>query len=317
MGDGSTLPAVAMFPASDHVAEQLAALRALAPRLEIATEPAACDPHRTEAILCFGLAAGLAARLPRLRLVASVGAGVSNILASGELVPHVAVTRVVDPAQAGGVAQYVVGQLLRHFREFERYRDQQREGLWQRWPARDAAGCQVGLLGLGHIARPVAGALHQLGLPVIGWSRSGRAFPELAGVFAGPVQLDEFLSACDCLLCLLPGTRQTRGLLGVSQLRRLRPGAFLINVSRGGIVDETALVALLDEGHLGGAALDVFAEEPLPLDSPLWRHEKIMLTPHIAANPSVAVTVHQFLDNLCRLRDGAPLLHTIDRQAEY
>jgi D-3-phosphoglycerate dehydrogenase/glyoxylate/hydroxypyruvate reductase A len=135
--------------------------------------------------------------------------------------------------------------------------------------------------------------------------------------FTGEQGLEGFLRASTYLVCLLPFTEQTRNLLDKEKLALLPKGAYLVNVARGGIVAEDELVALIDSGHLAGATLDVFATEPLPAESPLWQHEKIVVTPHVAAQPSVEPVVAQFLENLRRLEAGETLINEVNRQIGY
>ena len=306
-----------MLLSSEVVAARHRALRETAPELEVVTNLDDCDPERIDALFAFKLAPGVVPRLPNLKLVASVGAGADGLLAAGDIPPQVWVTRVVEPGLGLSMAQYVAYQVLRRFRGFDGYEAQERERQWQRHPIPVGRAHTVGVMGVGEIGSAVAQALLALGLRVTGWSRSGRPVAGMHAMYAGDAGLAAFLAQTDTLVCLLPFTPATRGLLDGALLRRLKPGAFVINAARGGILDEPALVALVDEGHLAGAALDVFATEPLPADDPLWRHPRIAVTPHIAAQPTVQGAVAQFLDNLQRVRSGAAPLHAIDRTAGY
>jgi glyoxylate/hydroxypyruvate reductase A len=310
-------PVVLMLLTSEFVVARHQALREMAPQIQVVTDPAACDAARIDAIFAFKLPNGLAGGLPNLRLVASVGAGADGLLSAADLPPSVAVTRVVEPGLGFSMAQYVAYQVLRPFRQFAQLEAQQREGRWARLPIPDARAHTVGLMGLGAIGRQVAAALAALGFKVVGWTRSGRSVDGVERVYGGAQGLQEFLSGVDTLVCLLPFTADTRGLLNAELLGRLRPGAFVVNAARGGIVDETALLDLVARGHLRGAALDVFETEPLPAAHPLWRQPGLVVTPHIAAQPSVQGAVRQFVDNLQRLRDGRALLHTVDRDSGY
>jgi glyoxylate/hydroxypyruvate reductase A len=171
-------------------------------------------------------------------------------------------------------------------------------------------------MGIGAIGSVVATALEGLGFRVVGWARSASAERKVH-TFTGPQGLEGFLRASNYLVCLLPFTDETRNLLDKEKLALLPKDAYLVNVARGGIVAEDDLVALIDSGHLAGATLDVFATEPLPAESPLWQHEKIVVTPHVAAQPSVEPVVAQFLENLRRLEAGETLINEVDRQLGY
>lgn len=307
---------VLMLLTSDFVTARYEALRARAPDLNIVTELASDLEPDITALFAFKLPAGIAPRLPNLQLAASVGAGADGIISAPDLPAHVRVTRAVEPSLGASMAQFVSLQILRQFRSLPRLEQQHAAGEWKRLPVPDARQTTVGIMGLGSIGAVVADVVAALGFDVIGWTRSdGRA--SRVPVFIGEEGLDAFLERSDFLVCLLPGTAQTAGLLGRSRLARLPSGSFVINAARGGIVVEDDLLALVDEGHLGGAAMDVFATEPLPPNSALWRHDKILVTPHIAAQPSVGPVVEQFIENLGRLAEGRPLLHEVDRSLGY
>jgi len=313
----SDLPTVLMPISSDFVAARHAALCAKAPQLRVVTDLADCDVSHIDALFTFKLSPGIAPRLPNLKLAASVGAGADGLLAAGDIPAHVAVTRVVERGLGLSMAQYVAYQVLRRFRNFDVFEAQAREHRWVRAPIPDSRAHTVGLMGVGEIGSVVAEALTALGFKVIGWTRSGRAVASVARVFAGDKELSAFLGMSDTLVCLLPFTNDTKGLLNSETLQQLKPGAYLVNAARGGIVNELDLLALIQSGHLTGAALDVFANEPLPLGDPLWSHPQIAVTPHVAAQPSVAAAVDQFIENLNRVRSGQTPLHTVDRLIGY
>ena len=304
---------ILVLATSSFVQAQLDALRALAPHETIHTDvDAAAD---AEALLAFKLAPGVAARLPRLRFIAGAGAGVDDLLAS-DLPPGVPVTRPQDPLQAARMAQYAALAVLRWHRVLPRYEAQQRTHTWARHLPEPEEAWTVGLMGCGAMGRVVAQALLRFGYPVRAWTRTPHKEPDVE-CFSGPEGLEPFLGGTRVLICLLPLTPQTRGLIAAPVLSQLPRGAYVINVSRGALLDEADLVAALDAGHLAGAALDVYAQEPLPATSSLWANGRILLTPHIAATPRPQVAAAQLLDNLQRARRGEPLLHSVDRARGY
>lgn len=305
-----------MLLSSEFVKSRYEALRAQAPDLQVITEiEGATDPDVT-ALFAFKLPAGIASRLPNLRLAASVGAGADGILSASDLPANVKVTRAVEPGLGYSMAQFVSLQILRHFRSLPAMEHQHAAGEWKRLAVPDASQVTVGIMGLGSIGAVVADALVALGFKVIAWTRTS-AREARVPVFIGESQKDEFLTQSNYLVCLLPFTPETKGSLDGASLRKLPKGSFVVNVARGGIVVEDDLLALVNAGHLAGAALDVFATEPLPASSPFWKHERILVTPHIAAQPTVRPVVEQFLENLQRLAQGQPLLNEVDRNVGY
>ncbi|NTE99995.1 glyoxylate/hydroxypyruvate reductase A [Agrobacterium tumefaciens] len=305
-----------MLLTSDFVTARYEALRAQALDLKIITEIGSESDPDVTALFAFKLPAGIAPRLPNLRLAASVGAGADGILSAPDLPSHVKVTRAVEPGLGFSMAQFVCMQILRHFLSLPTMEKQHAAGEWKRLPVPDARQTTVGIMGLGSIGSVVANAVAALGFNVIGWARSDKGTTNVP-VFVGASGLDAFLRQSNYLVCLLPATPQTSGLLDRKQLSKLPRGSYLINVARGGILVEQDLLATINEGHLSGAALDVFATEPLPTDSAFWGHKKVLVTPHIAAQPSVSLVVNQFLDNLRRLANGELLIHEVDRSLGY
>ena len=291
------------------------ALRRAAPDIPVWTDADDPPAGAVEAILAWRLGPGVLPRYPNLRVLCSTGAGVDKLLVD-DLPPGLPVTRVVDPAQGIEMTQYVVAQALAFTRELPRYAAQQARRDWTRHPVRPAACCRVGVMGLGEVGQAIAAAFGPLGYPVAGWSRTRRDVPGVA-TFAGREELPAFLARTDILVCALPLTAETRGLLRRDTLARLPQGAFFINVGRGEQVVEPDLRALLDAGHLAGAALDVLEREPPRPDDWVWSHPGVTMTPHIAAQASFEVVAEQCVDALRRAREAMAQPRAIDRALGY
>jgi len=297
------------------VAPYAEALRRAAQGIEVWTSDDEAPPERVEALLAWRLQPGQVARYPNLRLVCSIGAGVDKLMPA-DLPDSVLLARVVDANQGCEIAQYVLACTLGFTRDLGRYARQQAAAQWLRHPVRAAAQCRVGLLGLGAVGQAVARAFMPLGYPVAGWSRRGEPVGGVE-VFSGDDGLAALLARSDVLVCTLPLTPATRGLLDRAVLSRLPRGAFVVSVGRGEHVVEADLRALLDEGHLAGAALDVFEREPPEPSNWVWQHPKVVATPHIAAQASFDTVAAQCLDALRRARDGRPQPNGVDRSAGY
>jgi len=260
---------------------------------------------------------GALAALRGLRLVSSVGMGVDHILADPNLPPGVPVVRVVTDDMVAQVVEYVVLAVLRVERDSDRFDRLQRDGRWERrLVARPGGRLRVGLLGLGAIGAGAARHLLALGFPVLGWSRSARSIPGVL-THAGEEGLDRMLAGTDILVCALPRTPQTEGILGRRCFARLPAGAHLVNVGRGEHLVEVDLLAALAAGHLSGATLDVFRTEPLPPGHPFWQHKAIRITPHSAGLSTPEASARRILENLHRLRRGAPLLDAVEHGRGY
>lgn len=225
---------------------------------------------------------GAFAGLPSLKAVFSLGAGVDHLFRDQHL-PDVPLARIVDPDLTLRMGEWVTLHVLRHHREYDRYAAQQKQALWrENYDQPAASQVRVGILGLGVLGQHAARVLGAIGFDLAGWSRSRREVPGIA-CFAGEQELPAFLARTDILVCLLPLTPETRGILNVRLFAQLPKGAAVINLARGGHLVDSDLVAALDSGQLSGASLDVFHEEPLPARSPLWAHPKVIVTPHVAS----------------------------------
>jgi glyoxylate/hydroxypyruvate reductase A len=258
---------------------------------------------------------GVMATMPNLKLIHSIAAGLDNIFADPHI-PAVPVCRVVDSQHALGMAEYAIWSVLLFHRQMDRHLQNAAHKRWER-PAQIAArDYTVGILGFGAIGRTVGRSLRALDYTVRAWARSPK---EEAGIttYCGDRQLPDFLSGCDALICLLPLTDATRGILNAELFAHLPQGAAIINMGRGEHMVEAELVAAIDSGHLRGAVLDVFLKEPLPQDSPLWDHPKIFCTPHIASMPDPKDVVAQIFENATRVLAGREPLNAGSRTSGY
>ncbi|HLG83335.1 MAG TPA: glyoxylate/hydroxypyruvate reductase A [Bradyrhizobium sp.] len=256
-------------------------------------------------------------RYPNLRAVCSIGAGVDNIITCPSLKPHIDVIRVVDPGQAQMMSGFVAWHVIGHQRDFAGYRRQQREHLWQRRPQRSADGVPVGILGNGEIGRKVAADLVQLGFPVMCWSRTAKPGTGPVRGFHGAAGLAAMLERTEVLVNLLPLTPETRGILDRGVFTKMRRGGYLVQVGRGEHLVEADLLAAIDSGQLAGAALDVFATEPLPSAHPFWDHPNITVTPHDASDVSLRAVATTLVATADAIRAGVRPPHAIDRTRGY
>jgi glyoxylate/hydroxypyruvate reductase A len=293
-----------------------AALARYLPELEVRVWPEIGDPAEIDVALVWRPPAGLLGSLPKLGLVASLGAGVDHIFGNGEVPPQVPIVRLVDPYMTVAMSEYVQLQVLRLHRQDLSYLRQQGAGEWQPHDQPNAEARRVGILGLGALGGDAALKLRVLGFDVAGWSRSARKLPGIA-CHHGPDGLDAVLRRSEILVCLLPLTPETRGVMDGRLFARLPRGAAIVNCARGAHLVEEDLIPALDGGQLSAAVLDVFRQEPLPQDHPFWRHSRIVVTPHVAAATNAATAAAIVADNLRRFHEGRPLLNRVDQGRGY
>ena len=254
---------------------------------------------------------------PNLQAVCSIGAGVDNITACPSLRPGIDVVRVVDPAQAQMMSGFIAWHVIGHQRRFAAYRDQQRNQTWQRLGQRHAQDIAVAILGYGEIGQKVAADLALHGFRVMVWSRTAKPVPPSIRGFHGPSGLAAMLGETEVLVNLLPLTQQTRGILNHDLFGRMRRGGYLIQVGRGEHLVDEDLLAALDNGQLDGAALDVFATEPLAPAHPFWRHPKVVITPHDASDVRIEAVAATLVATADAIKAGQRPPSAIDRKRGY
>jgi glyoxylate/hydroxypyruvate reductase A len=258
----------------------------------------------------------LVAQLGQVKAIFLMGAGADSLLKYGDALPDVPIVRLGDAGMGEQMADYAAHAVLRYFRRFDEYERQARLGIWNPLPPRDKANFTIGVLGMGQLGLPVARLLRDLGFPVRGWSRSPK---DVDGIdsFSGIDTLDGFLAGTRVLVCMLPLTKETSNLLDRSRLSQLPEGAYVINVARGAQLAEPDLLALIKAGHIAGATLDVFRNEPLPSPHPFWSEPRITITPHISALTLRPEAVRQIAAKIGCLARGEPVADVVVRERGY
>jgi phosphoglycerate dehydrogenase-like enzyme len=259
---------------------------------------------------------------PRLRWVHAMAAGGGGQVRAAGLTGE-ELERVAFTTSAGvhgePLAEFAVFGVLAGAKHLPRLLEQQRAREWSgRWLMSQLSEQTVLVLGLGGIGRAVAAKLSALGMTVIGTSRSGASAPGVART-VHPAEIAEILGQVDAVVTTLPGTEATHHLIDADLLARLRPGATVVNVGRGTVIDEAALLGALESGAVGFAALDVFEIEPLPEDSPLWAHPRVLVSPHTAALTAGEERriAELFARNASRLLDGSTMTNRVDTVEFY
>ncbi|WCT73078.1 glyoxylate/hydroxypyruvate reductase A [Sphingomonas naphthae] len=306
---------LAFYSAVDPFAPWAEALAPLLPDVEISPADAVTDPERVRTALVWKPPPGFFARFPNLALVVNLGAGVDRLVAR-EDIGDVPITRLSDPEMGRMMANFVLFAVLRHARDIPHFEIAQRQAEWTYRHPRPARDITVAILGLGELGALAAAEVARLGFTVHGWSRSPKRI-EGVTTHHGRDTLDTVLAGADILVSLLPLTVETRGLLDADRFAAMKPGAAFVNVSRGQVVDENALIAALFSGRIGSATLDVFAAEPLARDSPLWAMPGVLVTPHLASVALPETAAVQIAENVRRVSAGLPAIGTVSRSRGY
>ncbi|WET39182.1 glyoxylate/hydroxypyruvate reductase GhrA [Citrobacter enshiensis] len=257
----------------------------------------------------------------KLKAVFALGAGVDSILSKLKahpemLEPSIPLFRLEDTGMGLQMQEYAVSQVLHWFRRFDDYQAQKNEPVWRPLPEYSREEFSIGIMGAGVLGAKVAESLQAWGFPLRCWSRSRKSWPGVES-FAGEEELAAFLSQTRVLINLLPNTAETVGIIHAGLLAQLQDGAYVLNLARGVHVNEDDLLAALESGKLKGVMLDVFSREPLPKESPLWKHPRVAMTPHIAAVTRPAEAVEYISHTILQLENGKPATGQVDRQRGY
>lgn len=257
---------------------------------------------------------------PRLRAFFSTGAGVEHVVNNPKLPPDLPVIRVEDAGMGPQMVDYCRYEVLRWMQRRDEYAADQAAGVWKQRSVSFRDEWSIGVFGLGVLGRHVASAFAAEGFPVNAYARSTTSSEPNVRIFSetrGADQFEAFMRATRVLAILAPLTPATQDKFDRRALRMLPPGSYVINIARGGLIVDEALLELLDSGHLAGAALDVFRHEPLPPKHRFWTHPKVRMTPHVAAVTPLGPASTQIVEKIRRLDRNEPVTGVVERERGY
>lgn len=292
------------------------AFQKLYPDLAFEVYPEVKDPEKVDFALTWNHPSGILKEYPNLKVVASMGAGVDHIFRDPQLPEDITVTKIEDEQLAKDMSVFVLSIILNHMRNLSYYKMQKISREWKPQKYLRIEDVEVGIMGLGALGKAVGKTLIKNDFKVRGWANSPKNMDDIE-VFHGKEQLPEFLSKSDVLVCLLPLTSETENILNKELFQQLPEDAFIINVARGRNLVVQDLLDEINNGHLCGAALDVFREEPLPSSHPFWKNSKVLITPHTASVSNPYNLVDQIVENYKRMKNGEPLKNTVDKERKY
>ncbi len=279
-------------------------------------ESGSCSDHEIDAVIVDDSTNRELSRFSNLKIILSISAGVDNLLNEPNL-PPIPIVRITSVDMISLMREYVIYQVIKLHRGFKEIEKLQfnRDWVWMP-PCNAPSAYRVAILGLGQLGMACANSIKSLGFQVFGWSNSPKT---IDGVVceSGIEGLEKILPLTDILICLLPLTDMTKEILNKSLFYKLPYGASVINVSRGGCLNEADLIAALNDRHIFSAALDVFVNEPLPRESTLWSHPHITITPHLAAYPIADSFTDSLIENIQRYINGAKLEKIVSRKLGY
>lgn len=249
----------------------------------------------------------------RAKAVLNLWAGVEDVVGNPTLA--IPLARMVDPGMTQSMTEWVAGHVMRYHLGMDRH-IMNAQKVWAPHTSPLASERRVTILGMGALGSAVATVLNTLGFDVHGWSRREKFIPDVT-LHHGVSGLRSALSEAEILILLLPNTPATVNTLNAETIAQLPQGAFVINPGRGSLIDDEALLAALDQGHIAGATLDVFRVEPLPQEHPFWTHPKVTVTPHVAAETRPITAARVIAENIRRGEAGRPFLHLVDRASGY
>ena len=292
------------------------ALKRKLPGVEVEIYPDIADFEKVEFILAWKAIAGIFEMFPNLKAIQSMGASVSHIYKIFDVPETIAVSRIVDFRLADDMWEFLLGLILKDMKNLDQYALNKAAKNWQPVEYRCIHETTVSILGAGKIGMHVAKQLEKIGFKVNIWSRSKKEVENINS-YVGLDELKQFLATTDYLIDILPLTEATRDLIDYDFLSQMNPNGIFINVGRGEQLVDHDLISLIDDKKLRGAILDVFHQEPLPLDHPFWTHAKIQITPHVASNTNIETSTELISENYKRLITGENLLHLVSKEKGY
>ncbi|MBH68251.1 MAG: glyoxylate/hydroxypyruvate reductase A [Rhodospirillaceae bacterium] len=310
------MAAVLFYSPNDSPEEWERGLRNLIPDLDFRAWPDIGNPLDIEFALVWDFPPGNYKKLKKLRCICSLGQGVDHIFKEPNLPDGAEIMRLVDPWMAQAMSEWMLLNVLRFHRQGLEYEELEKQGKWHVLPPPETSECRVGILGLGELGRDTAKKFASLGFDVAGWSKSPKKLKNVKS-FHGDSQLIDFLNRTNILCCLLPLTSETNGIINTQTITQLPFGAYIINAGRGQHVVDECLLKALETGHIAGAALDVFNQEPLPPEHPYWAHPKVKVWPHVSAQSNAHSAANQVADAIKKVFAGHSPKNLVRRDRQY
>jgi len=274
------------------------------PEMDIKVYPDEGDVNDIEYAVVWKHPRGILKKYPNLKAILSLGAGVDHIISDSELPKGLPIVRLVDKKLTHEMYLHSLHWVLHFHSNQYLYRIQQQSREWIQQSSVQSEDRTIGIMGLGNIGKAIGDSLVNLDFKVIGWGARPKNSTGEIEYYYGHEQLSEFLSQTDILINILPLTENTKNILTKNELKLLPKGSFIINIGRGGIINENDLLSFLDSGHINAAALDVFAQEPLPENNSLWDHSSVYITPHIAGQSNPGSAAKTIAENIRLIEKG-------------
>ena len=274
------------------------------PEMDIKVYPDDGDVNEVEFAIVWKHPRGILKKYPNLKAILSLGAGVDHIISDPDLPEGLPIIRLVDKKLTHEMCLHSLHWVLHFHSDQYLYRSQQLKRQWIQQSSIQTEDRTIGIMGLGNIGRSIGELLVNQGFNVIGWGANKKSSITGIQYYFGQEQLSDFLSNTNILINVLPLTSNTANILTKNELSLLPKDSFIINIGRGGIIDEDDLLALLDEGHIKAVALDVFAQEPLPENNSLWEHPSVYITPHIAGQSNPNSAAQTISENIHLIQKG-------------
>ena len=291
------------------------ALNSVDPNVEVELWPNESDKTRVEFALCWNQPEGVLNEYTRLKCICSMGAGIDHFLKDTTFPVNLPVLRLIDPSLANAMIDYLTSMVMYYYRDIDRYQRQQQESLWKPFETKPMSSVTIGIMGLGELGGKVASHLSSMGFNVLGWSRTKKSIDNVTTYSAN--DLSDFLQQSSILICLLPLTEDTKGILDKELFYQLPRQSCVINVARGEHLNETDLIEAIDDGQIRGACLDVFAKEPLPKAHAFWGAESIIITPHCSSATEPLSVAPQIIENYHLMKQGRVLNNQVDMDLGY
>ncbi len=280
------------------------ALQEAMPEINVKVYPDEGDVNDIEYAVVWKHPRGILNQYPNLKAILSLGAGVDHVISDPELPEGLPIVRLVDKKLTHEMFLHSLHWVLHFHSDQYLYRIQQQSREWIQQSSVQSEDRTIGIMGLGNIGKSIGDSLVNLDFNVVGWgARPKNSLGEI-NYYYGQEQLADFLRQSDILINVLPLTENTKNILTKNELKLLPEGSFIINIGRGGIINESDLLSALDSGHITAAALDVFAQEPLPENNSLWTHPSVYVTPHIAGQSNPRSAAKTIAENIRLIETG-------------